>query len=149
MAASTTNRNAAGLKSLAALLPPLIRPAFSKRSPAAARIMSDWPTIVGPDLASRTAPRRLSNGVLTLACDGPTALELQHLAGKLAERINVQIGQAQVRQVRFVQEPAPMSPQPPRRSVAIPAPIEGLPMGELGASLARLAAAIAAREGPL
>ncbi len=134
-----------GPRGLAALLAPVTRTAFRKRSPAAARIMSDWTAIVGPELAARTMPKRLAAGVLTLGCDGPTALELQHVAGKLAERINVQLGEAQVRQVRFVHETvtAPVMAGL-RRQVLYE---EGVV--DLETSLARLAAAIAARDRPL
>ncbi len=148
MAGSSRFGNMGGPRNLAAFLPALTKPAFRKRSPAAARIMSDWTAIVGPELAARTAPRKLAAGVLTLACDGPTALELQHVAGKLAERINVQIGEAQVRQVRFVQEAVTIG-VPVLRRAPEPVIVDGLPEGELGASLARLAAAIAARARPL
>ena len=108
--------------------------------------MSDWVAIVGPDLASRTMPRKFAAGVLTLGCDGPTALELQHVATRLAERINVQLGEAQVRQVRFVHETV-AAPAPRRRLT--PRVPDNLPEGDLATSLARLAAAIAARDGPL
>jgi hypothetical protein len=104
--------------------------------------MSDWLAIVGSELAARTAPKRLSAGVLTLGCDGPTALELQHVAGRLAERINVQLGEALVRQVRFVQE-AVAAPVPRARGVAR-ARIEG---DGLEAALARLGAAVARKGG--
>ncbi len=145
MAGSAGGGNS-GPRSLAALLSPVTRAAFRKRSPAAARIMSDWVAIVGPDLASRTVPRKFAAGILTLGCDGPTALELQHVATRLAERINVQLGEAQVRQVRFVNETV-AGPAPRRR--AAPVVPDNLPEGELATSLARLAAAIAARDGPL
>ena len=38
-----------------ALVPALVRPAFRKRSPAAAQVMADWDQIVGPALAGRMA----------------------------------------------------------------------------------------------
>ena len=126
------------------MLPPVVKPAFRKRSPSSARVMSDWVAVVGPELAAKTTPKRLAAGVLTIGCDGPTALELQHVAGKLAERINVQLGEALVRQVRFAQEAVAIAVPAVRRRVAVAAG-----GSELGGALARLAAAIAARDRPL
>ncbi len=134
-----------GPRSLAALLPPLVRPIFRHRSPASATLLSDWAAIVGPALAARTAPRHVRAGVLTLGCDGPTALELQHVEGKLIERINIELGAAVVRRIRLVQDGAPSTPPRRRLAAATPAPIEGLPGGALGDALARLGGAIARR----
>ena len=65
--------------------------------------MADWPAIVGPALAATTAPRRFAAGTLTLGCAGPIALELQHLAGPLMERINGHLGRPLVQRLKFVQ----------------------------------------------
>ena len=72
-------RPAAGLGARARVT----RPAFRRRSPAAAQIMADWEIIVGPALAAMTVPRRVVRGTLTIACAGPIAIELQHMAAEL------------------------------------------------------------------
>ncbi|MEJ0046643.1 MAG: DUF721 domain-containing protein [Rhodospirillales bacterium] len=77
---------------LAQLVPGVTRPAFKKRSPAGASLMADWVAIVGPTLAARTEPRKLSRAQLTIACSGPVAMELQHAAAALIERINTHAG---------------------------------------------------------
>ncbi len=108
-------RSIYGPRPLGALLAPLLRPTFRKRAPATAQILADWPSIVGPRLAEVTTPRRLAAGTLTLACAGPVALELQHMAGALAERINTHLGRRAVERLRFVQDLlAPMACPPPR-----------------------------------
>ena len=81
---------------LGALIPAVTRPAFRKRSPAGAQLLADWATIVGPALAAVTSPLRLSAGTLTLACAGPVAMELQHLAPELIGRINAQLGKVAI-----------------------------------------------------
>jgi len=86
---------------LSALVPKLTRPAFRKRSPAGAQLLADWAQIVGPALAAVTSPLRLSAGTLTLACSGPVAMELQHLAPQLVSRINAQLGRPVVERLRF------------------------------------------------
>ncbi len=132
---------------LAQLLPGLTRPVYRKRSPAGALLMSEWAEIVGPRLAAETEPRRLAAGQLTVACDGPVAMELQHLAPALIERINAHAGQPVVERLRFVQDrvrrpPSPAAPPASRE----PLPVEGLPAGELNTALGRLLAAILARK---
>jgi hypothetical protein len=123
---------------LSSLIPAVTRPAFRKKSPAAAQLLADWAQIVGPALAAATSPLRLTAGTLTLACAGPVAMELQHLAPELIGRINGQLGRAAVERLRFVQQaPAGTRPAaPPAKAPAAPMPpsvrqrLEGLPEGE-------------------
>lgn len=132
---------------LAQLVPGVTRPAFKKRSPAGAELMADWANVVGPRLALATEPRRLTRGQLTIACAGPMAMELQHVAAELIDRINTYAGTKLVERLRFVQDhvatPPAMVPQ--RRHVAAE-PVIGLPAGELNDALAGLLAAIRARD---
>lgn len=134
-------------KPIGALLPAVTRPAFRSQGAATAQLMADWPSIVGPDLAASTVPRRLSAGTLTLGCGGPVALELQHLAGPLMERINGAMGRPAVQRLRFVQEmirpPArPAARRPPPQ--AAPVPVDGMPDGPLRDALSALGQAIRA-----
>ncbi|WP_439599389.1 DUF721 domain-containing protein [Falsiroseomonas sp.] len=130
---------------LSALIPRLTRPAFRKRSPAGAQLMADWADIVGPALAATTQPLRVTAGTLTIACSGPVAMELQHLAPELIGRINAHFGRVAVERLRFVQQAPPgaarAAPRP--RPVELPAPVTArlaeLPAGELRDALAKLA----------
>ncbi|MBN9508369.1 MAG: DUF721 domain-containing protein [Alphaproteobacteria bacterium] len=132
-----------GPRALGAVVPAVVRPAFRRRAPATAQVLADWPAIVGPALAAVTVPRRLASGTLTIGCAGPVALELQHLAGALIERINSQLGRPTVTQLRFVQQslPAPPAPAPPRPAAAPPR-LQHLPEGPLREALERLGAAV-------
>ncbi|WP_027284886.1 DUF721 domain-containing protein [Rubritepida flocculans] len=136
------------MQELGAIIPRLARPAFRRRSPAAAQIMADWAEMLGPRLAPLAEPVKLARGTLTLACTGPAAMELGLCAPVLIERINAHLGRAAVQRLAFVQRapraapPArPMAPPPER---PLPAPLAerlaALPEGELKAALARLAA---------
>ena len=130
---------------LAQLVPGLTRAAFKKRSPAGASLMADWASVVGAELASRTEPRKLSRGQLTVACAGPVAMELQHVAAALSERINTHAGEKLVERLRFTQDyVAPVAGVKRRRRVAVET-VEELPEGELNVALARLRAAIRGR----
>ena len=103
-------RHVYGPRPVSALMPRLTRPAFRRRSPATAQVLADWAAIVGPAIAAVTTPRRLSAGTLTIACAGPIAMELQHLAGEVIARINAHLGSQVVTALRFVQTPELSAP---------------------------------------
>nr|WP_081378513.1 DUF721 domain-containing protein [Novacetimonas hansenii] len=128
------------LRSLGALMPGVTRPAFRKQSPAAVQVMLDWPDIVGPELARATVPRRLSAGTLTVACVGPVATELQHLAPVVIARINGVCGAGVVSRLKMLQDitlrPTPPPPRP--RPVPVPVVIGDMPEGPLRDALSRL-----------
>ena len=112
-------RHVYGPRPVGALMPRLTRPAFRRRAPATAQVLADWSAIVGPAIAAVTTPRRLSAGTLTIACAGPIAMELQHLAGEVIARINAHLGSQAVTALRFVQTPellAPLAAPLPRPS---------------------------------
>lgn len=134
---------------LATLMPAITRPAFRRRSPAAAQVMADWAAIVGPALSAATRPLRLTQGTLTIACAGPVAMELQHLAPELLRRINGTLGKAAVERLRFVQQaPAGNRPQttPALAEAPLPSPVRdrlgAVPAGELREALENLARAV-------
>ena len=126
----------------------LTRPAFRRRAPAAAQVMADWPSIVGPALAATTMPRRLQSGILTLACAGPVAMELQHLSNEVIARINRHLGTVAVTRLRFVQDGAaptllPASRQPsPQAAEAAELAASVVPPGALRDALAALGRAV-------
>jgi hypothetical protein len=146
-------RHVYGPRPLGAVVPRLTRAAFRRRAPATAQIIADWTAIMGPAIAAVTTPRRLSAGTLTIACAGPVAMELQHLAGEVMARINGHLGRAAVQTLRLVQTQEPRLPPAlprladPARLAQIEATIDAalgeLPEGELRAALASLGRAIA------
>lgn len=126
-----------------AILPGIARAAFRKYSPLGVTLMADWPLIVGPRLAARTLPRRFASGTLTLGCTGPVALELQHLATTLIERVNHHLGRVAVTRLRFVQEPPPRTESAPKQPPRLePMQIGDFPEGALRDALSNLAAAM-------
>ncbi len=134
--AAARNYSARGI---AALLAPVVRPAFRKRAPAAAQLLADWEALAGPELAAQAAPVKFAGGTLTLACTGPTAMGLQHAAPQIIARLNLCLGRAMVERLRFVQQaPGVATPMPRLAQRAARPPPENLPEGELGEALARL-----------
>ena len=138
----TLSRHVYGPRPVSALVPALVRPAFRKRSPATAQVMADWDSIVGPAIGAVTQPRRLFTGTLSIACTGPIALELQHLATELIGRINAFLGQVVVTRLRFVQDlppvPLPAAPRPARAIAAARAATGSVTDPELRAALEKL-----------
>ena len=132
-----------GPRPIGTLVPRLTRPAFRRRSPAGALLMTDWPALVGPAIAAVTIPRRLTAGTLTIGCSGPVAMELQHLAPQLIARINAALGAVTVEGLRFVQQ-APAAPPAAKPRPAVPLPetvrgaLEGVGSAPLRDALERL-----------
>ncbi len=153
---ASQTRHVYGPRPVGALVPEIVRPAFRKRAPAAAQVMADWADIVGPRLAGVTAPRRLSAGRLTIACTGPVAMELQHLAPQLIARINTHLGSAIIERLGFVQatdtikaprvavrEIRPLTPADERRAEEA---VSVLPQGDLRDALAALSRSVLTAE---
>lgn len=139
-------RHVYGPRAIGAVLPAVTRLVYRTQGAAAAQLMADWPSIVGPGLAASTAPRRMAAGTLTLGCAGPVALELQHLAGPLMERINTYLGRPMVQRLRFVQDVLVARPPPvvAKRAALAPVAVDGLPDGPLRDALGALGALIRA-----
>jgi hypothetical protein len=107
-------RTARGLLAVAASLPDVAAPALRKRGFAQARLVTDWPAIVGDMLARETLPQKLvfprgakGDGILHLRVASGFALEVQHLAPQIVDRINGFFGYRAVADLRYVQGPIP------------------------------------------
>ncbi|MEZ5824724.1 MAG: DciA family protein [Geminicoccaceae bacterium] len=92
----------------------LLSPAARRRGFAEASILNDWPSIVGKAFASRCQPISIDfrrgtkrQGVLTLRAAGGAALELQHQARQIIERVNDYLGFDAVRHLRIQQGSLP------------------------------------------
>jgi len=145
----TSARHPYGPRSVAALLPTLLRPAFKKQAPTTGQLLADWEAIVGPAIAAVTTPRKLFSGSLSIACSGPMALELQHLQEQLMSRINGHLGRVAVTRLRFVQDMgAPRAPPPRPRPAPEPdasAAVATVPPGPLHDALEGLGRAVLSR----
>lgn len=151
-----------------AYVPRVAKPAFEAYGFPGAAIVAEWPAIAGADMAAYTAPERLvwprrrregaeaetagspeqekrsAGATLVLRVEGPRAIEVQHGAAQIIERVNAYFGYAAVTALRIVQGPVSRKSErraPPARE---PAPDEaGLERIEdegLRAALARLGA---------
>jgi hypothetical protein len=160
----TTTRSGHGPRALAATVDRLTRPIFRHRGFAEGAILTDWPAIVGDNLAKRTAPEKVvpagprGEGTLHLRIeDGALALELQHLEPVLIERVNGYFGYRAVSRLRMIQGPLPPPKQMPRgrsRAPLTPAAqahlddlLAGIEDDELRARLQSLGQAVLGRVG--
>jgi hypothetical protein len=101
-------------KPLADLVGNALQSAFARQGFAAVDIISHWDDIVGVELAGKTEPVRLvwprrddpdSTGTLTIRVEGAYAIELQHLAPVVIERVNRYFGWRCVGRIAIRQGP--------------------------------------------
>jgi hypothetical protein len=139
-----------GPRPLGSLVPDVTRPAFRKHNPAAAQILADWEIIVGPKVAHMTVPRRLHQGVLTIACAGPAAMDLHYMGIEVINRINTHLGGQPVHSLKFTQagmprKPPPSRPSPPEAILEAEAAVADLPDSDLKSALAALGRVVIGR----
>lgn len=87
---------------------------FRRRGFVHSQIVTSWQHIVGPSLASVTAPEGLRfapgkkrGGTLIVRCDGSAALELEYHKALVLERVNIFFGYGAVERLAIRQGPLP------------------------------------------
>src|SRR5687768_1488618 len=101
---------------LAEFLGACLSDAFKQQGFASAELVTRWADIVGPEIAAHAEPlkvqwpRAVGNeapepGTLVLRVDGPTAIEIQHLATVILERVNRFFGWQAVDRLALRQAP--------------------------------------------
>jgi len=118
------------------------------------RLKAEWAVIVGTDWAAVAWPSALGrDGVLKLVAAPTAALELQHRAPLLIERINCFFGRCVVTRLALVQGPLPFDSPPTPNDPPLPMPVtaetaalggqlSGIADPELRAALGRLGRAV-------
>lgn len=81
-------------KTLERCIEPLMKPVLKTQGLAGSKIISDWASIVGPELARRSVPEKLSfpagkksGGTLMISVENGFATELQHMQPIILERL--------------------------------------------------------------
>lgn len=109
----------------------LTSPAMRRYGFAHGALIAEWPSIAGPVYARMSSPVKLSfapdkriGGTLTLAVDGPAAMQIQHVSDLIIAAVNRFFGYKAVERLRLVQTNMPPSAPEPRPKVtkATPAP---------------------------
>ncbi len=111
-----------GAKPLDTLIRGVIEPALAARGLSEASLIADWPAIVGESVARYARPLQLqwpprpakrdpeapiAPATLVLRVDGAFALEAQHNAAIIVERVNAHLGWRCVEKIAFRQGPLP------------------------------------------
>lgn len=155
----TKDRRGHGATALAGLLPRVAGKALRQRGFVESAVITRWAEIVGQELAEETAPERIrfprgqrAGGVLHVRVGGAAALELQHHAPVVVERVNAFFGYPAVARLQLVQAPLPPAAERPARvsaepldneaEAALAGAVEGVENDELRGALLRLGRAI-------
>ncbi len=122
-----------GAKALAELMPGILEEALAARGLSEASLIADWAAIVGEAIARYARPIQLqwppravrrdpdapiAPATLVLRVEGAFALEAQHNAAVIAQRVNAHVGWRCVEKVAFRQGPLP--PKKERRHAPSP-----------------------------
>ena len=120
------------------------------------RLKAEWAAIIGPELAAVTWPETLGrDGALRLRVASILALELQHRAPLVVERINRFFGRDAVARLVLVQGPLPLAATPApaaqtplaaEDAQALDRRLDDIADPELRAALARLGRLVLADE---
>lgn len=146
------------MRSLAADVPHIVKPALGKRGFAEGQMVAQWAEIVGADLARRTMPEKLTfppgerrDGTLRLRVASGFALEAQHREPQILERLNAFFGYRALARLVLVQGPLPTETAiRPRRHrdlaaserAALAQRVAGITDSELRDALTRLGEAV-------
>ena len=132
---------------------------FARQGFASAELVTRWPDIVGAEIAQYAEPLKMQwprvpdgqppePGILVLRVEGPAAIEIQHLAPQILERVNRFFGFQAVGRLAIRQAPVVRRA---RRKAATPDPeavkrmaesLPGIEDESLKDALARLGASV-------
>lgn len=86
----------------------LLRERVLARGVPIGTLAASWADVVGPRLASESAPVTLEKGVLVVAAStGPWGAQARFLASEILKRANLALGSEEVRTVQVVVRPEP------------------------------------------
>ena len=157
-------------KPLRDLLGKVVGDTFTRQGFASAELVTRWTEIAGAEIAAHSEPIKIQwprafpslpspasgagsgsgqpPGTLVLRVEGPAAIEIQHLAHLICERVNRFLGWRAVERITLRQAPlrrSPRSPAPAADAAAaerIAATMPEIADEDLRAALARLGAAV-------
>jgi hypothetical protein len=152
------------------LLGKVVGDTFTRQGFASAELVTRWPEIAGAEIAALSEPIKIQwprvfpslpsaesaegsgsgrqPGTLVLRVEGPAAIEIQHLAGVICERVNRFLGWRAIERIVFRQAPlrrqARKSERKPDAAAAarLAASLPEIADDDLRAALGRLGAAV-------
>ena len=148
-----------GARSLADLTTGLLSDSFKKQGFASAELITRWPEIVGAEIAAHAEPLKIQwprqadpddrePATLVLRVEGPAAIEIQHLAGVIVERVNRFFGWQAIGKIGLRQAPLsrpakkPIRRPDPEATARVAATLPDIADDDLRQALARLGASV-------
>ena len=149
-------------KPLRDLVPKVVGETFTRQGFASAELVTRWAEIAGIEIAAHSEPIKIQwvrpadgeerePGTLVLRVEGPAAIEIQHLADVVCERVNRFLGWRAVARIALRQAPLRRGERKPVRRVdpvaaaRVAASLSDIGDDDLKDALARLGAAIKPR----
>lgn len=146
-------------KPLRELVPKIVGETFTRQGFASAELVTRWSEIAGAEIAAHSEPIKIQwlrpvegeerePGTLVLRVEGPAAIEIQHLAGVICERVNRFLGWRAVARIALRQAPLHRGERKKPRGVdptaasEIEKKLDAIGNDDLKHALARLGAAI-------
>jgi hypothetical protein len=160
-------KGARGATAIGVFVARMLDPIARARGFATTALLTEWPAVVGAELAQFTSPDkviwprrndgqegqdrisgwRTEGAILVLKVEGPRAIEVQHQAEQILERVNRYFGYRAIAQLRFLQAPlnreAPAPAAAPVSGADVPG-AEAIDDQGLAKALRRLAAGVKA-----
>jgi hypothetical protein len=157
-------------KPLRDLLGKVVGDTFNRQGFASAELVTRWTDIVGAEIAAHSEPIKIQwtrpaaapaergsgwqqePGTLVLRVDGPAAIEIQHLANVICERVNQFLGWRAIARIALRQAPLRRNVHKnvriadPAAAAVIAASLPEIADDDLRLALARLGSAIRAVE---
>ena len=108
------------------LLGKVVGDTFTRQGFASAELVTRWPEIAGAEIAAHSEPIKIQwprpsdtgvrpPGTLVLRVEGPAAIEIQHLAGVICERVNRFLGWRAIERIALRQAPLRRASRKPER----------------------------------
>ena len=146
-------------KPLRDLVPKVVSDSFNRQGFASAELVTRWTEIVGVEIAAHSEPIKVQwvrpadgearePGTLVLRVEGPSAIEIQHLANVVCERVNRFFGWRAVDRLALRQAPMrrgerkAMPAADPAAAARVAETLSDIGDEDLRAALARLGAAV-------
>jgi hypothetical protein len=146
-------------KPLRDLVGKVVGETFTRQGFASAELVTRWTEIVGAEIAAHSEPIKIQwprpadgearqPGTLVLRVEGPAAIEVQHLAGVVCERVNRFLGWRAVERIALRQAPLRRGERKvvraadPVAAARVAATLGEIADDDLKQALARLGAAI-------
>lgn len=122
------DRSKKGFRPLADPAAGILDPVLRKRAGITIELVQSWEEVVGPALGEQSRPLKLlwprraheddpfQPATLIIACQGFTAMRIQHETGEIINRVNAFLGFAAVGRIKIEQKPVAL-PMPKRREL--------------------------------